>query len=106
MKRNVTCVGILFLVLVSFAFAQERAVPVFGNWHGEFTSEAWNNYSIRAEIIGESRTTYKAILIIDGDDIEEMRVDVPGKTTRNITTFEGKVNLGNAANPGNAPGVD
>lgn len=96
MNRNLFCFSILFLFAASQSTAQERIIPVFGNWHGEFISDAWKNYSIRAEVIGESRTTYKAILIIDSDEIDELRVEVPGKTTRNITNFEGKVNLGNA----------
>lgn len=95
MNRYLSCFGFCLIVFVSISFAQERVIPVYGNFHGEFTSDEWKDYSIRAEIIGESGSTYKAILIINGNDMDEMRVNVPGKTEKNSAKFAGNVNLGN-----------
>ncbi len=104
MYRIIPLFVLCLLIAFSFAFAQERTIPVFGNWQGEFTSPDWEDYSIRGEIIGESRSTYKAVLIITGKGVDEKRVEVSGKTeTKNLpgqkavsaTVFEGKVDLGN-----------
>lgn len=95
MNKLFVVFGLFVLMVSPVAYAQEVNIPVFGNWQGGFISGDLNGYNLRAEIIGESGSTYRAILIINGDEMDEVRVNVPGKTEKTITKFEGLVNLGN-----------
>lgn len=94
MKQFAALFGLYFVFVTPFATAQEINIPVFGNWQGAFVSNGWDDYNIRAEIIGQSGSTYKAIFIINGDGMDEIRADVPGKTEKGGTKFAGQVNLG------------
>ncbi|RJP19663.1 MAG: DUF1080 domain-containing protein [Candidatus Omnitrophota bacterium] len=91
-------VSSLFLLPVIFAVglaqAAEPNIPVYGNWQGEFTSPEWQNRTIRAQIVGESWDSYRAVLYVGAKEGEEQRVEVKGKTQKNVTHFEGQVDLG------------
>ncbi len=88
---------LLLVILASCNFAMAKeVVPVMGNWQGEFTTEEWEEYSLWAQIVADSWNSYHAILYVKKDDVEHKLTPISGKTQKNITHFEGRVDLGEA----------
>ena len=85
---------VLALVLTAGFVAAQDEVPVQGNWQGEFTSSDWQSKSLRAQIVGESWDRYRAVLYVGKDGADEQSVVIKGKTTKEVTHFEGRVDLG------------
>jgi hypothetical protein len=51
---------------------------IMGNYQGKFTDAAWGERSIRAQVVGQSEKTWKAVLFVS-DGGEEVRVEAKGK---------------------------
>lgn len=93
--RNRNMIYLLMLVFTAPFAAAQDSIPVMGNWHGEFTSAAWQERSIRAEVVGLSWNDYRAVFFVGVGD-EERRVQIEGRTHEGVTHFEGEVDLGAA----------
>ena len=87
-----SCVFVFAFAAV-FAFAQDE-IPVQGNWEGKFTSADWQGKSLRAQIVGESSDSYRALLYVGKDGKDEKCVPINGKTKDAVTLFQGRVDLG------------
>ncbi len=94
MRKVAMCILFAMILAFNYAGAAEKNIPVYGNWHGEFTNSEWQDRTIRAQIVGESRDTYRAVLYVGEKGQDEKRVEVRGKTQKKVTHFEGPVDLG------------
>ncbi len=97
MKLLTRTAAILILFTCQFALAQFTGTldkPVMGNWHGEFTSEGWQDYNIKAQVVAESWNSYRAIFHIESKNGEITKVESRGETKKDVTPFEGQVDLG------------
>jgi hypothetical protein len=72
MKKLVLFVVLALMVSLNIASAQNN-VPVYGNWEGEFKGEMASK-SISAQIVGESRDTYRVDLYIGGQKYQTQAV--------------------------------
>lgn len=93
MLRAASILALVFALTFNVAVAKEE-IPVMGNWQGGFSGQDWRSRTLRAQIVAESWTTYRAILYVGARDVEEQRVEIKGKTTKGVTHFEGQVDLG------------
>ena len=88
-----------WVLVVGMALAQEK-VPIMGNWEGKYVARSGETDSLRAQIVGESWTEYRAIFFVPTDEGKEVRAEIKGKTDEKSkegrTYFEGTVNLGEA----------
>ncbi len=89
MKRMTGLWLLAFTLVTGIASAQ----PVMGNWQGEFTSESWQNCTLRAQIVGESRSDYRAYFYVAEKDEQEQQAIIKGKTLNSKTTFLGDIQL-------------
>lgn len=76
------------------AMAQGNPQQIQGNWQGEFTSPDWQGKTLRAQIVGESWTDYRAILFVGEKNDAEVKSVVKGKTEKSEVIFSGDVDLG------------
>jgi 3-keto-disaccharide hydrolase len=90
MKRMTGLWLLAFALITGIASAQ----PVMGNWQGEFTSTDWKTNTLRAQIVGESRSDYRAYFYVAEKDGLEQQGVIKGKTVKTITTFLGDIQLG------------
>ncbi|HQO34545.1 MAG TPA: hypothetical protein PLG59_07780, partial [bacterium] len=97
--RQITGVLLALILAVGMAAAQEK-VPIMGNWEGKYIAKSGETDSLRAQIVGESWTEYRAIFFVPLNDGKEARAEIKGKTDEKSkegrTYFEGAVNLGEA----------
>jgi hypothetical protein len=61
--------------MAAVAMVQAQDVPVYGNWAGQFVEKTWAAKSLTAQIVGESRDTYRVDLFIDGKQFNAQAVD-------------------------------
>lgn len=95
MLRTKSLLGILLVLVVGMATANmalaERAENVMGNWGGKFLGNDWQERTLRAQIVAESREDFRVYLYVD-----EKRVQIKGKTVKKKTGMRGQVDLGSA----------
>ncbi|MBI1317591.1 MAG: DUF1080 domain-containing protein [Candidatus Hydrogenedens sp.] len=68
---------------------------IMGNYQGGFTDEAWSGKTLRAQVVGLSEKTWKAVLFI-GENGQETRVEVKGRGRGldHPAKFDDEVDLG------------
>ncbi len=96
MLRQISYVGIMLLMLTLIGLpveAQEKT-PAWGNWHGDLSGDEWADRTIRAQIIDLSGGHYEGVYFFGAEDVDEVRVVIPGETKKGNVHFEGEVNLG------------
>ncbi len=100
MLRTKSLLGILLVLVVGMATVNtaqaERAENVMGNWDGKFLGDEWQDRTLRAQIVAESRDDFRAYLYVGAKNADEERVQIKGKTVKKKTGFRGKVDLGSS----------
>ncbi|MGI6456189.1 MAG: 3-keto-disaccharide hydrolase [bacterium] len=81
----------LALVLNVNAAQQKREIPVYGNYHGDFSE--WES-PIRAQVVADGGDNYHAVFYSPDENGVEKRYVINGKKQKNVTRFEGDVEVG------------
>lgn len=93
MSKRLFLFVMLFALTAAIAGAQD-GIFIQGNWQGEFTNPDWQGRTLRAQIIGESWTEYRANIFVGAQGIEERKGVIKGKTEKNVAGFVGDIDLG------------
>lgn len=93
MYKKIGWFAILFALAAVIAGAQD-GILVQGNWQGEFTGSDWQGRTLRAQVIGESWTEFRAHIFVGAQGVDEVKGIVKGKTEKGVAGFAGEIDLG------------
>ena len=88
---------VVALLAVALGFAciarAEDDDKVMGVYQGTISGKNWDGKTLRAQVVGESKTDFRAMLFV-GDGKVELKVKVDGKGRKGQASFAGDVDLG------------
>ncbi len=94
MLRSIGILTVVLALTLSVSAAQQKNVPVYGNWQGELEDTGVGKIEFGAKIIGLGGENFRMILTLSPEYADEVSVELKGKRVKGITTFKGEVYLG------------
>ncbi|HDP35412.1 MAG TPA: DUF1080 domain-containing protein [Candidatus Hydrogenedentes bacterium] len=93
MKRTFFLLTLLFLTAGMVAAVEDDDM-IMGNYHGGFTTAAWANRYIRAQVVAQSKTAHRIVLFVGENETDAARVETAGKVEDGVAVFGDVLDLG------------
>ena len=92
MKHLLFCLLAGIMLSIS-AFAVEDDDLIMGNYHGGFTTDAWSNHYIRAQVVARSKVAHRVVLFVGENEAGAARVETQGRVEDGIASFKDTLSL-------------